>query len=86
MGFIDVDDAGYIDMLFVDPAYGRMGVATSLLTRVGRFAAAHGIGRLTVHASITARPFFTRRGFRTIETRHPTIGTVSFVNYLMICS
>ena len=39
---------------------------------------------LHVHASITARPFFTRHGFRTVETRHPMIGDVSFVNYLMV--
>ncbi|QTB91941.1 GNAT family N-acetyltransferase [Bifidobacterium saguini] len=83
IGFIDVDDDGYIDMLFVDPAYGRMDVATLLLTRVEQFATDHGVERLTVHASITARPFFTRHGFRTVETRHPTIETVSFINYLM---
>lgn len=83
IGFIDVDDSGYIDMLFVAPAYGRLGVATLLLARVKQFTADHGIVRLTVHASITAHPFFARHGFRMVETRHPTIGTVSFTNYLM---
>lgn len=82
-GFIDVDDTGYIDMLFVDPAYARHGVATMLLAQVEQFAAARGIDQLTVHASITARPFFTRHGFRTLETRYPIVDGIEFTNYAM---
>ena len=84
VGFIDVDDDGYIDMLFVDPSYSRRGVATRLLAQVGRFAANHGVIELRVHASITARPFFASHGFRAVETRRPMIGDVAFVNYLMV--
>lgn len=82
-GFIDVDEAGYIDMLFVDPSCSRQGVASLLLGQVERFAEEAGIDRLTVHASITARPFFEWQGFRVIEARHPAIGAVVFTNYLM---
>ncbi|MBT1179658.1 GNAT family N-acetyltransferase [Bifidobacterium vespertilionis] len=104
VGFIDVDDSGYIDMLFVAPHCARQGVATALLGAVERFAAARGtgydagrgirrnaedgdgegIGELRVHASITARPFFERYGFRVVAIRHPHIGRVAFVNYLMV--
>ena len=83
VGFIDVDDAGYIDMLFVEPVYSGRGVASTLLDRVERFAQDTGITRLTVHASITARPFFLHRGFHTVATRRPMIGDVAFTNYLM---
>lgn len=82
-GFIDVDDAGYIDVLFVDPSCSRRGMASLLLGQVERFAGAAGLDRLTVHASITARPFFAKHGFRVIGTRHPAIGAVTFTNYLM---
>ncbi|WP_236036803.1 MULTISPECIES: GNAT family N-acetyltransferase [Bifidobacterium] len=84
VGFIDIDDDGYIDMLFVDPAVARRGVASRLFDQAEQYAAANDIARLSVHASITARPFFRRHGFRTVETRHPRIGEVTFVNYLMI--
>ena len=66
VGFIDVDDDGYIDMLFVDPSYGRRGVASLLFAQVERFAADHGTVGLRVHASATAKPFFARHGFRVI--------------------
>ena len=33
-GFTDLDDHGYIDMLFVDPDFGRRGVASALLASV----------------------------------------------------
>ena len=33
-GFTDLDDHGYIDMLFVDPDFGRHGVASALLASV----------------------------------------------------
>ncbi|NMM99564.1 acetyltransferase, GNAT family [Bifidobacterium sp. DSM 109958] len=83
-GFIDVDGNGYIDMLFVDPDYARCGAASALLARVARRAAEQGAGELSVHTSITARPFFERRGFRVVQVRHPMIEGMSFVNYLMI--
>nr|WP_204314783.1 GNAT family N-acetyltransferase [Bifidobacterium aerophilum] len=84
VGFIDIDDTGYIDMLFVDPSAARRGVASQLLDHAERYSAANDIARLSVHASVTARPFFRRHGFRTVETRRPQIGNVVFVNYLMI--
>ncbi|KAB8293540.1 acetyltransferase, GNAT family [Bifidobacterium avesanii] len=84
VGFIDVDGSGYIDMLFMDPAHARQGVASALLGEVERHAAEWGIAGLSVHASITARPFFERYGFRVVRVRHPRIGSVPFVNYLMV--
>lgn len=83
-GFADVDGSGYIDMLFVDPDHARCGVASALLDRIARCAAEQGAGKLSVHASITARPFFERRGFHVVQVRHPMIEGVSFVNYLMV--
>lgn len=85
-GFIDCDETGYIDMLFVDPSHARQGVASMLLIEAERHAASHGISGLSVHASITARPFFEHHGFHVERIRHPEIGDVSFTNYLMVRS
>ena len=45
-GFTDLDDHGYIDMLFVDPDFGRHGVASALLASLcpGRHHCALGVG------------------------------------------
>ena len=83
VGFTDVDDEGYVDMLFVDPAVGRRGVATALLTWVVETAQAAGATELTTHASLTARPFFERVGFEVVAERHPVLRGVAMTNFAM---
>lgn len=82
-GFVDVASDGHIDMLFVDPDHAREGVATALLDWAISTARRAGATRLTTHASITARRFFSARGFSTDEERHPEIRGVRMTNYLM---
>lgn len=61
IGFGDLDAAsGYLDRLYVHKDYQRRGVASALCDRLE--AAAEG-GRVYTHASITARPFFEKRGY-----------------------
>lgn len=57
-GFIDLQSDGHIDMLFVDPACQRRGVASALLATVEHAARAQRLAVLDTDASITARPFF----------------------------
>lgn len=83
VGFTDVDDSGYIDMMFVDPNYGRRGIASALLDWVLAGAALRGAGVLTTHSSITARPFFDAHGFLVDEVRHPEIRGVRMTNFAM---
>ena len=63
VGFGDIDDEGYIDMVFVDPDAGRSGVASALVEHLVSLARERGLGELSVQASLTARPFFERHGF-----------------------
>jgi putative acetyltransferase len=55
-GFTDLDDHGYIDMLFVDPDFGRHGLASALLASVVALARQRGLPALTTFASLTSRP------------------------------
>jgi putative acetyltransferase len=77
VGFVDIDESGYIDMLFVDPGAARIGVATALLAHVRGIARRRHAIELTVNASHTARPFFGRHGFSVVAEqlveRHGTI-------------
>jgi len=82
-GFSDVNDSGYIDMMFVAPGFGRIGVGSALLSHLRDVAVADGVAALSTNASITARPFFERHGFVVAATQHPTVGGVSMTNYRM---
>lgn len=83
VGFIDVDDTGYIDMLFVEPTWVRFGIATALLGWAKQRAKEVGAERMSTHASVTARPFFEAQGFISTEEHHPVVRGVRFTNYLM---
>lgn len=63
VGFSDLLPDGLVDMLFVDPAAARIGVATALLRSVIGAASDRGIHSLTTHASLLARPVFEQMGF-----------------------
>lgn len=63
-GYCDLDGAGHIDRLFVDPAFGRRGIAGELLAHVEDEARAAGANKLTARVSLTARKVFERAGFR----------------------
>jgi putative acetyltransferase len=66
VGFTDLEPDGHLDMMFVHPAHQGAGVATLLLATVEAAATERGIKRLFTEASLTARPFFERRGFSVV--------------------
>jgi putative acetyltransferase len=84
-GFTDLDDHGYIDMLFVDPDFGRHGVASALLASVVALARQRGTVALTTYASLTAKPLFERHGFVVTEERHFLSRDVELTNVAMRC-
>jgi putative acetyltransferase len=82
-GVIKVDEDGHIDLLYVHPRYQRRGIASSLLREVRRIATVREWPRLFCEASITARPFFERRGFRVLAAHSTERGGVFLANYRM---
>lgn len=83
VGFIDVSEGGYIDMLYVDPNYGRMGVASALLSWAIAEAQAAGANEMSTFASITARPFFAANEFTVDQERAPVVRGVAMTNFRM---
>ena len=79
-GFSDVSAAGYIDMMFVAPRYGRRGVGATLLSFLERSTPA---SVLAADVSITARPFFEAHGFVVEAEQHPRIVGVRMTNFRM---
>ena len=82
-GFADLEDDGYIDMMFVAPKFGRRGVAGALLTHLHGIALMAGTSELYTNASITARPFFEQHGFTVVAKQHPVTLGVEMTNYKM---
>ena len=80
VGFGDMDQTGYLDRLFVHKDYQRRGIATAICDALER--AAH-TDKITTKASITARPFFEKRGYRVIRRQTAVRAGVLLVNYDM---
>jgi putative acetyltransferase len=82
-GFSDLEPDGHLDMMFVHPLHGGIGVASLLLATVEAAARTLGIERLFTGASITARPFFERRGFVVEAEQQVHKRGATFTNYRM---
>jgi putative acetyltransferase len=67
IGFAGLQPNGHLDMMYVHPSHQRHGVASALLSTVEQAAKESGISTLTVDASLTARPFFEKHGFKIIR-------------------
>jgi putative acetyltransferase len=63
VGFIALEGADKIDMLYVHPAAAGQGVGALLLDAIEKIATSRGTAKLTTDASDTARPFFEKRGY-----------------------
>jgi putative acetyltransferase len=66
VGFSDLEEDGHLDMMFVHPAFQGQGVASALLNTVEAAAREQLLTVIYTEASLSARPFFERRGFAVI--------------------
>lgn len=80
VGFGDIRVDGYLDRLYVDRAYLRRGIASALCDQLENAVEAKII---TVHASITAKPFFESRGYHVIQEQQVVRGGVRLTNFVM---
>ena len=71
IGFIALEGAEHIDMLYVHPVVASSGVGTMLCDAIEKLATARGAKRLTVEASDTARGFFEMGGY--VATQRNTV-------------
>ena len=63
VGFASITQQGYLHSMFVHKDFQGKGIATILLNEIERYATARGIMRITSEVSLTARPFFEKRGY-----------------------
>jgi putative acetyltransferase len=70
IGFITVDQTGYVELAFVLPCATGRGVRRTLLNAAEQWARDNGATRLTTEASLVAHPFFLKHGWLVVEEEH----------------
>ena len=63
VGFSSITSQGYLHSMFVHKDFQGKGIATMLLEEIERYAITAGIMRITSEVSLTARPFFEKKGY-----------------------
>ena len=81
VGFADMTKDGYLDRLYVHADHQHRGIATKLCDRLEDATTA---STITTHSSITARPFFERRGYEVLRSQQVTRQGITLTNFVMV--
>lgn len=79
IGFGDIDKTGYLDRLFVHSDYQGKGIATAICEQLEQTVQ----GNIITHASITARPFFEKRGYKVVKEQQIERQGIFLTNFVM---
>lgn len=83
IGFANLEPSGHLDCFYCHHQYQGLGVGTALLSQIEQIAAATNMTRLFTEASITAQPFFQRRGFHVVRSQDVERQGVRFRQFVM---
>lgn len=79
VGFGDIDKTGYLDHLFVHTSYQRKGIASAICNQLEQAVQ----GDIATHASITAKPFFEKRGYKIVKEQQVERQGIFLTNFCM---
>ena len=79
VGFGDIDKDGYLDHLFVHAEHQGKGIATAICNQLEKAVQ----GNITTHASITAKPFFEKRGYKVVKEQQVKRQGIFLTNFCM---
>ena len=80
IGFGDIDKTGYLDRLYVHKDYQGKGIAKCICRALEKKLS---VPFFTTHASITAKPFFEKMGYRTVKEQQVIRRGVPLTNFIM---
>lgn len=79
VGFGDIDKTGFLDRLFVHADYQGKGIATAICNQLEQAVQ----GNIVTHASITAKPFFKKRGYKVVKEQKVDRQGIFLINFVM---
>lgn len=83
VGFGELSEEGRIDTMFVHKNFQGKKIASRILEELTGYAFDHDLRTLTTEASITAKPFFERHGFKVVKVQKNHYNKTVFINYKM---
>ena len=83
VGFSSITTQGYLHAMFVHKDFQGKGIATILLKEIERYAITTGIRRIISEVSLTARPFFEKRGYIVEKEQKRKANQLSLTNFWM---
>jgi putative acetyltransferase len=86
IGFASLDNNACVDFMYVHTEYQNVGVATELLNVLESEAYKKAFVQIWSDVSITAKPFFLKKGFKEKEVYIKQLQDIEFENTIMIKS
>lgn len=83
IGFANVGQTGFVDLICVEKEYLRQGIATELLSRLEEYAKEEGNNVVNTYSFITSKPFFESQGYDVISEQLQHYKGVAVMKYLM---
>ncbi len=83
VGFADMTDSGHLHGLYVHKDFQGQGIASKLLDAIEKAAKKLGLKALSTEGSITAYPFFQKKGSIVDKKQEKELRGVLFINYVM---
>lgn len=80
-GMASLDKSGYLDVIYVHPNHQGEGIASSLLDKMEKRAQYDGHSVIKSDVSITAKPFFLKKGYSVIKPQLVLCRGVVLRNY-----
>ena len=83
VGFGSITTEGYLDFMYVSKDHQGRGVASKIYDSLEKFAIDNAIEKIISDVSITAKPFFERKGFEVLQQQQVDIDGIELTNYKM---
>jgi len=83
IGFGTLRDGNYIDFFYIHKDFQGQGIADKILSQLETHALKSGNFNLTSDVSITAKPFFEKKGFLVVKEQKNLRKGVELINYKM---
>lgn len=84
IGFGNINDNGYLDCLYVSKDYQNQGFASKIVNELEKYSIIKNNKTITVDVSITAKPFFIRRGYTVNKEQQVERNGIHLTNFKMI--